>query len=642
VARSRAGAVILNSAQPMLQAIRSKATSLVVKILFGILVISFGIWGIGDIFRNRGADTTVATVGSRKITQQELSQAVREDAERLRSMLRGTALDTEQLKQFGIVDAALQRLINRDLVELEINRLRLAMSDEAVRQAIFTNRAFQDESGKFDRNRYQRVLASQHMTEPQFEALLRDDLVRSQLDETLIGGLKTPSELVDALYRSRAERRIAEVVDVPQSATSVPAPPNDTELAAFYEQHKDNFRVPELRSFGVGLLLLDDVAAGIKVDDDKLREEYQARLAEYHTPEERHLQQILLPDEAKAKEAEAQLKSGKDFVQVAHDVAGLSAGSLDLGIVKREELPAPLADVAFSLKSGETSAPVQSTFGWHILRVSEIKPEATQPFEAVKDKLKADVARDMAGDEISQMANKIDDALAGGASFADVAQKFGLKVAQLTDITANGHNAKGDSVELPQPSAEILRTAFTTDAGQTSQLTEAGDAGYYLVEVDKVTPPAFKPLDAVREEVIAQWQSEKRDEALEALAKEMADQANAGRSLTELAALHRLASFTSAPLQRSGGDAKVPPAAVAKIFEAKPGTAIFARGDGFYVVAVVKEVLPPDQAKETEATAQLERQLEPALREELLQQYDQALRERYPVYIDSAALAHAL
>src|SRR5579883_497039 len=105
----------------MLQVIRSKASSLIVKILFGLLVVSFGIWGIGDIFRNRSVDTTVATVGDRKIDTQELAQEVRQDAERIRGMFRGASLTPEQLKQFGVVDTALQRLVNRNLIDLEIS-----------------------------------------------------------------------------------------------------------------------------------------------------------------------------------------------------------------------------------------------------------------------------------------------------------------------------------------------------------------------------------------------------------------------------------------------------------------------------------------------------------------------------------------
>src|SRR5262249_39275539 len=146
----------------------------------------------------------------------------------------------------------------------------------------------------------------------------------------------------------------------------------------YYQQHQDAFQAPELRDFSVGLLLIDDLAQGIKVPDDKLQEAYQARIDEFHAPEQRHLEQILAPSEDKAKEAESELAAGKDFATVAHDVAGASPETVDLGFFKHSDLPPQLADVAFALKQGEISQPVQSTYGWHILRVSEIKPEETE------------------------------------------------------------------------------------------------------------------------------------------------------------------------------------------------------------------------------------------------------------------------
>lgn len=625
----------------MLSAIRSKASSLPVKLLFGLLVVAFAIWGIGDIFRNRGSETTVATVGSRKIDQRELVQAVNEDAEQLRGMFRGVRPDPEQMKQLGLVDNALQRLVNRDLVDLEVDHLGLALSNGAVSQAIRSNRAFQDETGQFDPNRYKAVIAQQRMTTPQFENLLRGDLVRLHLSHALVAGIAPPPELVDALYRSRAEHRIADIAAVPPNAAGDPGTPDDTELTAFYGQHKDAFQVPELRSFNVGQLLIDDVAAATDVPDDKLRDEYQSRIGEFHTVEQRHLQQILVGDEAKAKDAEAQLASGKDFATVAKAVADATPDMIDLGFFSRDDLPPKLAEAAFSAEQGKPTAPVQDELGWHILLTTEIKPEATQPLDAVKDKLKAEVARDMAGDQIAKAANGIEDAIAGGASFADVVQRFNLKVAKVENVTANGHDLAGKEIEVPQPGAEVLRTAFATAAGQTSQLNEMGESGYYIVQVDNVTPATVKPLDAVKPEAIKLWQDDKRNTALETLAKEITDAVNGGQKLADVAAAHKLATVSSAPLERAHGNEQVPAALVAKIFDTDAGKAVYARAASGYMVAQVKEVQPADPAKDSEAVQRLSQQLTPALREDLLQQFDSALRQRYPVSVDQAAVARA-
>jgi peptidyl-prolyl cis-trans isomerase D len=627
---------------PMLQAIRDRASSIFVKILFGVLVISFGIWGIGDIFRNRGVDTAVATVGGRKIDAQTLNRAVQQDAERWRQSLHGGNLDNDQLKQLGVVDTALQRLIDGQLTDLEIEHLGLAVSDQAIDTMIRASKGFQNAQGQFDPDLYRQFVEAQHMTPQQFRARLHGDIERQQLEQALVAGINPPSELVDTLYRSRTEKRTAEALVLPPTAVADPGTPDDSEIKAFYDKHQDAFRVPELRSFRLGTLLIDDVAAGITVPDDKLRQEYQNRLAEFQTPEQRHFQQILLSDETKAKEAASQLAAGKDFATVAKDVAGADAGTLDLGFFKKAELPPALGDPAFALKPNEVTPPIHDALGWHILKLVEIKPATTEPFDAVKTKLAQEIARDQAGDRLAKLYDQVEDAIAGGATFDELSQKFGIKVTKLADVEADGRGADGKPVELPVSGSDILKTAFSTDAGQMSQLDDLGETGYYVLQVDKVTPPSVKPLDQVKPQVIALWQQEKRDAALAALAQDVANQVKAGKKLADIAAEHKLATFTTAPLSRAGGDAKVPPALVAAIFGAKPGTAVFAKGTGDYVVAVVKDVITTDPAKEATSVAEFsDRLLVPSLREDMLDEFEQALRGRYPVSIDQAAVARA-
>jgi peptidyl-prolyl cis-trans isomerase D len=625
----------------MLQAIRSKASSLVVKLLFGLLVVSFGVWGIGDIFRTRGVDSTVATVGDRKIDAAELNQEMRDALEQLRAMFRGAPLDIEQLKQHGFGEEVLERLVDRDLVDLEISRLHLAVDQDTVFKAIRADPAYHNAEGAFDPQVFQYQLQQKHKTEAQLQATVNADLTRSQLISAVVSGISAPSELVDTLSKLRNERRVAELATLPSSVAGTPGAPSDADLAQAYEQHKGAFRVPELRSFTVGVLSLDDVAARDTPTDEQLHKEYEAHIAELTTPERRHLQQMLLPDEAKAKEAADALAGGKDFVAVAGEVGGMPAANVDLGTFTREDLPGKLADPVFALKLNEATPPIADEVGWHILRVVEIKPEETKTFDEVKDKLAKDLARDAAANEIAKTANQIDDKMAGGATFGDVVQAFALKATRVENIDANGHDAAGKAVDLPQPHDEILRAAFATDQGQTGPLTEMGDNGYFLVQVDTVTPETFKPLEEVHDAVVALWQADWRDKALEKQADEIAGQVNIGGSLDAIAAQRKLATVTSKPLQRSGGDTAVAPAAVAKIFEAKPGTAVVARGTDGYVVAVVKDVLPPDPALEGAQAARLDQQVTPELQEDLFQEFDKALRDRYPVTVNPANLARA-
>lgn len=624
----------------MLQAIRSKAESFIIKLLFGLLTASFALWGIGDIFRNWGTDTTVAKVGGKEITAEQLSEAMRNQLEQLRSVL-GNNLDMEQAKQLGIVNATLQQIIGAHLLELETERLGLAIGDEGVRDAIIDNPNFKGPSGSFDRARYNQLLAANQLSEPQFEASVRDSLLRSMLTGAISDGATPPPFMVDTLYRSRAEHRVAATVTLTPAAVPAPPAPTEEQLAAYHDAHKDAFRTPEQRSLEIATLRVDDVAATIQVPEDKLKSEYQARRNEFQTPEERDVQQLLLPDEAKAKAAEAELKS-KDFATVAKEQADADASSTDLGWVKSDDLPKELASVAFSLPQGKPSEPVHTSFGWHILLVTGIKPEAAQSFDQVKAKLAHDVARDEAGDQIAKTANNIDDALAAGNSFAAVAQKFGMKMQPVATIDAQGHGAAGKPVELPQPADAVLHTAFATDSGQTSPLTELGEDGYFLVHVDKVMPATVQPLAAVHDKAVSLWQADQKKDELKKLADQIVDEVKGGKSLKDAAASRKLAVTTTPALQRTGGDPSIPPALVAAIFGAKQGEAVSAEAGDTYAVAQVQSIEPADPAKDPAAVKQLSDFLANSMRNDMLGSFDQALRSHFPVEINQANLDRLL
>jgi peptidyl-prolyl cis-trans isomerase D len=625
----------------MLQAIRSKSETYIVKILFAILTATFALWGIGDIFRNWGTDTSVAKVGSQEISADQVSQEAKAEMDQLRSVL-GTSIDPDQAKQFGILNSSVEHIIGGVLLDLETQRLQLKVGDEAVRQAITNDPNFKGQSGAFDRDRYAQLLAANHLSEAQFQDTIRAQLVRNQLTDAVDDGMSPPASMVDALYRARAERRTADIVTLAPSAVPAPPMPSDDQIAAYYNAHKDAFRTPEQRGITIATLTLDDVASTISVPADKLKAEYASRQNEFSTPEQRDIQQMLLPDEATAKAAKAQLDAGKDFATVAKTLAKADAASTDLGWVKHDDLPSQLADIAFGLPKGKASDPIQTSFGWHILMVTDIKPAQTQSLDAVKDQLTKEIQRDAAGDAIANTANNVDDALAGGATFASVVQKFGLKSQTVAALDAQGRGPDGKPVALPQPSDGILQTVFSTREGDTSPLSDLGDVGYYLVHIDKVTPAAVRPLADARNDVIAAWQAEQRNDALQKLAASIVADVNGGKSLKDVAATHKLTVVTTQPLLRTGDEPTTPPAVVAALFGAKPHAAVSAQAGDSVVVAQLKSIQPADPATDPTGVKRLSDELSGEMKTDMLDAFSQSLRSNFPVTINQANLDHVM
>jgi peptidyl-prolyl cis-trans isomerase D len=623
----------------MLQAIRSKAGSFIVKGLFGLLILTFGIWGIGDIFRNRGTDTVVATVGDESIRAEELQTALRRALDQLKTRF-GSSIDLQQAKQFGLVDQTLAQLIDRSLIDQEVARLRLDVSDDVIRSVITGNPSFRGSNGQFDRSLFSAVLAANNLTEDQYVALLRHDIPRSDLIHAVTGGAVVPQSIVDQLYQYRNEKRTADIVALPSAGAADVGQPSEDQLKSFYDQHQDMFRAPEYRSLTLASLSPSDVAKGIEIPEAKVKEEYDQRQDELQIPERRDVEQILAPSEEKAKEAEAALAAGKDWREVATTIAGQNPETIDLGLFKREEMPKALADVAFELPLDKPSEPVNTPLGWHILRVTKIEPPVAQTFEQAKPQLEADLARQEAADRIYKVANQVDDALAGGATIGDAAEKFGLKTTTVAAVDDGGHDPEGKPVALPIAPQDVLKVAFATNEGQASRVTETPDGGIFVLRTDKVIASQVKPLDDVKDKAIAAWQADRRREIVAKQAEELAAAVTPEARLAAIAGEKGLKATTSPPFDRHpGAEAGVPAPLVSKLFAAKPGEVVTASDATGSYVAQLDDVQRPESPSQT-ATAQLSQELDAAQQVDLTEELTQALRGRFPVAIHREVLDH--
>src|SRR5579863_789048 len=430
----------------MLQAIRSKADSLIVKILFALLIVSFCGWGVYDVLLRATPDISVATVGDLKIGPDELNRSVQNRINQLRQVF-GGGFDLEQAKQLGIVDQQLDQLINADLIGLEVGRLKLAASDDAARAQILDNPAFKGPNGQFDPQRYRLLLAQNGYTEQQYEAGLRSDIVRGDLIQAVAAGAAAPKPLVDALYRNQAEKRVAETVFLPFALVTDIGQPSDADLQQFHDQHEDLFRAPELRSFTIAVMSVDDMAKTIDVSDADLKDEYERRKSEFELPERRHIEQVIAPDQATAEQVENALKSGKTLAAAA-EAAKLPAPQ-DLGTIAKKDLDASVADATFALPQDGVTTPIKSAFGFNILHVLAIEPPRTQSFDDVKAALRTDLQRNDASDALDRLGKRVEDKLAGGASVETVASDLGLKLVKVNDTDHTGHTVDGGTAAIP-------------------------------------------------------------------------------------------------------------------------------------------------------------------------------------------------
>jgi peptidyl-prolyl cis-trans isomerase D len=623
----------------MLQFIRSKAGSFAVKILFVLLIASFGVWGIGDFLRQGSNDVTIITVGGTKIESAEIQQAMQREIARMRQMF-GADFDLAQAKQLGVVSRVTDTLVTDALLDREARRQDLVVGQKQILAEIEREPAFHNPSGQFDKQIMIAVLAQNNLTEQQYAAQLVDGTPRRLAAGPALGDATAPKTLVDWLYKIRNEQRVADFVRLDNAGVKDGPPPDDAAIQSWYDKHHAAFTAPEYRGFTALSLQPSDVSADITITDQQIADAYKERIKDFTKPEKRHILQMTLPDEKTADAAADQLAAGKDFLAVAKDLAKQDADTVDLGFTVKADVPGIVGDTAFATAEGAVSKPFKASFGWSLVKVTGIDPGGVKTLDEAKPALEAELRKDAEAEALDKLANKVQDAVSAGAEIGQIAEQFKLKPFTVAASDAAAKAPDGKPVEgFPVDSVAILKTVFETPEGQVSGIQEIqGGNAYYLVRTDKIIPAALRPLDTVKDAAKTAILADRRRAAREAQVKALADAVTPDNPLAKLATAQKLPVQTTKPFLRTATDTGLPASLVAKLFELEPGKAITGTDtDGAYAVQL-KEVKPADPAADINGPDQLSQQLAQQMGGDLLDGFTGALKQRYPVEIRQAAL----
>ncbi len=626
----------------MLDALRSRASSWVVKAFLGLLILSFAVWGIGDIFLGPRGGNVAATVDGREITVVELDREFEAQLRQLGEQF-GIGIDRGNPLAATALNEALQRLIARRLVDAYVAELGIGVSDEEVAEAIRGDPAFTDAAGNFDRGRLELFLRSVGITEKAFVEEIRAELARNRLLRAFSEPVRPSRFLARFLHDYRNEERKAEALVVEAAAMSV-AEPDEATLEAWLRENAESFQRPEYRRAVIAILGAEDLVGEIAVPEEEIRQLYETRKSLYATPERREIAQLLLPDEATAEEARILLAQGRSLEEVAEALAARGARLSTLGPVDRAGLPSALADVAFSLPEGGLGDPVKSPFGWHILRVVKIEPGRVASFEEKRAELERELALEKATDQLPDFAAALDDEIAAGVALEEAADKLGIPLLAVEAVDRNGRDPEGRPVAPEKLTADILEALFLAPEGEPSLLEETRDGRYFVFRVDAVEAARPLTLAEARERVREGWRREQQQKAARTLAEKLLEEARAGRSLATLAEAYAGVSLREVgPVKRSetGQAFGLGPRAV---------QAIFAAGEGELVPepvetpagVVLLRVTAVEPAPEPEDLAPLEEQLRIGWRSDLFAQFEGALRARYPIEINQQAMATVL
>lgn len=613
----------------------------VMAVLMGLIILSFAIWGIGDIFRGFGANN-LAQVGGTEISTDTYRNAYQTDLQRQQRLARRN-ITNEEAHQYGLDRQVLARLIGDAALDDQARKLGLAASDESIKKTIVNDENFKGMTGQFDRRVFDAFLRDEGLTEKAYVRQQRALQLRREITDSLISGIQLPKTLLEAIQRYQTEVRSVDYIVIPSPAASALPAPSGDDLKKYYEDHQALYRIPEYRGLVVLTVTPATLAKPDDVSDAEARRRYDdVKAGRFGTPEKRTLQQILFSNETEAKDARAKLDAGKTFDELLKE-KNLTSKDASLGTVTESGLiDKNVAAAAFALKEGEISAPVKAQFGTVLVKADKIIGSTLKPYEEVAGELKREIAQQKAQKEIIRLHDAIEDQRTSGKSLTEAAASVGLTPRIIPAIDSTGEDPQGKILkDLPDP-ASLLKAAFASDVGVDNDTLSVKGGGYQWFEVSKVEKARDKTFEEAKAAVEKAWRDDQARKFLTDKTASLAQKLDAGESLASIAAVEGKLEVKHADDVRRNGSVSLPINAATQIFNVPVGRAGSVDGEnGSRILFEVKgSTVPPFNPQAPELTS-IQNDVKVGYTEEVVEQYLAKLESEIGVKVNAKALGAA-
>ena len=606
--------------------------------VMGVIAISFAIWGIGDIFRGFGRNA-VATIGGTEISIEQFRQFYNDRLQQLGRQA-GRPITPDEARARGLDRQLLAQLVAETTIDEQAKQLRLGIDSAEIAKRITSDPSFRGANGQFDRQRFEQIIRQAGFSESRFIEEQRRSMLRRQLAQSVTGDLKVPATALAALNQYQNEKRQIDYVALEAAqAGDVPAPIPEV-LNKYFDERKTLFRAPEYRNITLLSLAPSDLAKPDAVTDTDAKAYFEQHKDSYGKPEKREVRQIVFQKPEEAADARERITKGAKFDDIAKE-RQLKESDTDLGMVAKSDIIDPaVADAAFSLKPGETSAPVKGRFGTVLLQVGKIEPGEEKTYEQVAAQIKREMAESRAKSDVGNLRDKIEDERAAGSTLAETAKKLGVKSVSIEAVDRSGRGLDGKPVTgLPQ-TPNVISAAFASDVGVDTDPLQLPGGGYLYYDVTGVTPSRERPLEEVKDQVTARWRDDEIAKRLQAKADDLVGKLKAGTSFAQAASEAGLNVQTAKDLQRGKSGGFIPAKTIEAVFRTPKGTPATAEGGKEterFVFRVTDVVDPPFEAGTPQGQA-ITTTLQNSYTDDLVSEYIARLENDFGVTVNPSAL----
>ncbi|MBM3562212.1 MAG: peptidylprolyl isomerase [Alphaproteobacteria bacterium] len=612
----------------------------IMALVMGVIVVSFAIWGVGDVFRGMTTQR-LARVGGGEVSVEAYRSAYQNELRRIQQRMR-RAITNEEAHQSGLDLQILERLVTEVALDQKARQLQLAVSDETAQRLLASEKVFQGPDGKFDAARFRQIANDAGFTERGFLADQKNAYLRKMITDIVIAGVEPPKLMIEAIYRFRNESRTIDYVVLPPSLVAAASAPSDEELKKYFGEHEQTFRAKEFRKLTTLVVSPSAVGKPESVSEEDARKFYdEVKSKRYGTPEKRDVRQVVFKTDTEAEAALARLKAGADFDALAAELK-LNPKDVNLGFVEQRDFgDAKVGAAVFALPQPGLTDPVHTAFGAVVSQVRSITPAVyNKTFEQAAPEIRKEIAAQRATPEVRKLQETIEDQRASGKTLAEAAKAAGLETKGYDAVDDAGNDRAGKPIADLPAGPDLVKAAFASDVGVDNDTVATRDGGYVWYEVNAVEPAHQKAFDEVKEAVAEAMRNEAAQKALTAKADEIVAKLNAGKQLEDIAKELGVQPQRANDVKREarpGFNSNV----IVQFFEVAPRNAGSVVVDNGRMVFFVRDSTTPVFDPNSIESKTIAQQLKPALDNDLLEQYVGGLEKALGVDINQRALAAA-
>jgi len=527
----------------MLQTIRDRTQGVIVAVIVGLISLTFILWGV-ESYINAAKRVIVAKVDGDEIPIEEFQKALQRFRRQAESML-GEAFNPADWDKPEVKTRALDELINDRVLARLIDDARVRVTNQQLAQQLLQIPAFQDEKGSFSRALYEQRVTAMGFSQLGFEQQLRSDMAKSQLRNGVAASEFVTREEAEKIAALRKQKRDIGYAVIPAAEIEKQVTVTEAEASAYYEAHKEDYRTQEKASVEYLEISATALASKVEINDDKLHQYYDANPAAYTLAEERNVNHILVQlaqdadaaavsaAEAKIKDIQKRAEAGEDFEKLAKELSddvGSKAEGGATGFFARGAMAPEFEEAAFQLEVGGISPPVRTQFGWHLIKLKDVKVGGLQPFDKVKAEVEVAYRNAEAQKAFFELSEQFSNLVYEHSdSLTVAAESLGLAT-QKTEVLTKEELAQ----KFSEKAAGAIFTAEVLSEGMNSEPIELPDGRVIAVRVIDHVASSIPELAEVKAKVEDALRNQHRRELTEALGKELIERLRKGETVADV------------------------------------------------------------------------------------------------------------